>query len=128
MFCSNCGTKIEDGDLVCSMCGKKVVTLTSRSQIETKRISEAGHIGAKIEELGWTGQVDAKTTVMLFLINPVTYIMSGIHRGRAKKALKNGDIETAKKELATAKTWFLAGILIFLLVLTVLGVMLYNSL
>ena len=129
MFCSNCGTKIGDGDLVCSMCGKKVASQmpTQVGSIDTKRIAEAARVGAKVEELGLVG-IDCNTPILFLLIAPVFYIMSEIHRYRAKKALKNGDIETAKKEFASARTWFLTGVLFFLVILIVLGVVLYNSL
>lgn len=127
MFCSNCGAKIGDGDLACSMCGKKVASQTPVGSVDVKRVAEAARVGAKVEELGLVG-IDCNTPILFLLIAPVFYVMSEIHRCRAKKALKNGDIETAKKELASAKAWFLAGVLIFLAILVVLGVLLYNFL
>ena len=116
MFCWNCGSKIEDGGTVCSLCGTVVHKESVDETAVRAQVRDAAKIAAKVENTSVDmGGVGTEALFLLF-VNPVSYIVSGLKRHAARKALKEGRLDDARALAASAWRWGLFGVLLGLLI------------
>ena len=63
MFCTNCGTKINDGDSFCTNCGTKVITIIEKERTFDFSNEDLYDISKKIKGLKCVTDYDDNTTI-----------------------------------------------------------------
>lgn len=108
MFCKNCGSEIRENDSFCPNCGSKN---------EYWNVSETAPNTVRRE--GPTEFEEPNTTLWLILgiLSCLFCCLAGgigttVYAAKASENVKSRDYETANENIATAKKWFIATIIV----------------